>query len=318
MKKGLKITLLALLVLVVAVGLVFALTPTRKLVRYFGPDIDYLRITNVQIDQQTATMNMVTQVKPSLLSGLVDSVAYDFKLYGTSIAKGKKVFSKAEQDGDIQQLKLPVTMNHNVTRELVRRQVREGGKVRAHIIAFIDMRLFGRQQLDFDQDLDMILPALPGQELVDVKITDFGLDNMGMLMTMLIDNPNHFDFYVRRYDIKMKLKDFAFTSGKLKKVYLVKAQSKTPVQVEATSDIRSPLKTTFKAVFGDKDWPYHMVLHSVLEPKSDVVGTIEMDGEKTGSINIVEQLKKIKETNKAQKKAEKAQKKREKEKEARA
>ncbi|MFC6998745.1 hypothetical protein [Rufibacter roseus] len=304
MKKGLKILLTVLLVILVAGVLVFALTPTRKLVSFFAPEIDNLRVTDVKLDEQNATMQMLAEVKPSLLSGFVDSVAYDFRLYGISIAKGKKTFSKAEQKGQTQVLKLPVTMNHNVTRELVRRQVKEGGKVQAHIDAYTDMPLFGRQKLDIDQDLEMIIPALPGQELVDVKITDFGLDNMEMLMTMVIDNPNHFDFYVRRYDIKMKLKDYVFTSGKLKKDYLIKAQSKTPVQVVATSDVKNPIKTTFKTIFGDKDWPYHMTMHSVIEPKSEVVGTVEMSGEKTGSVNIKQQLKKIKETKKAKEEAE--------------
>ncbi|RNI31945.1 hypothetical protein EFA69_05395 [Rufibacter immobilis] len=312
MKKGLKITLLVLLVLLVAGGIFFALTPTRKLISFLAPDIDHLRVTDARINEQTATMNLLAEVKPSLLSGFVDSVEYEFSLYGTPIAKGKKTFSRAEQEGKAQVLKLPMTMNHNVTRELVRRQVREGGKVQAHLEAYSDLPLVGPREFDINQDLDLIIPALPGQELIDVKINDFGLDNMAMTMTLLIDNPNHFDFYVRRYDVKMQLKDHMFTSGKLKKDYLIKAQSKTPIDIVATSDIQKPVKTAFKTIFGDKDWPYRMVTYSVLEPKSDVVGTVAMDNVKTGSINVMQQMKKIMKTNKAQKKAEKEQKKQEK------
>ncbi|MGV3541236.1 MAG: hypothetical protein ACO1OQ_15580 [Rufibacter sp.] len=304
MRKGLKITLLVLLVILVAGAMVFTLTPTRTLV-YLAPEIDHLRVTDAKIDEQTASMNILADVKPTLVSGFIDSVEYDFKLYGTSIGRGKKTFSHAEMEGKVQTLKIPLTMNHNVTRELVRRQVAQGGKVQAVMKAYTHLPLLGQQVVDINQDLDMIIPALPGAELTKLKITDFGLDEMEMVMTMVVDNPNHFDFYVREYKLDLQLKDYMTSVGEVQKEYLVKARSKTPIEISSTGDVKTPIKTAFKTLIGDKDVPYSMTTYMVLEPKSEVVGKVEMNATKTGTINLIEQVKKLKQGKKAEKKAEK-------------
>ncbi|WP_205499868.1 hypothetical protein [Rufibacter psychrotolerans] len=313
MKKGLKIGLLVLLGLVIVAGVVLATTPTRKLLSLFAPKIDRLRITDTRINEETVTMNVLARVEPSLLSGFVDSMVYKLSLFGTKIAEGQKSFERAERQGNPQTLKLPMTMNHNVTRELVRRQVQEGEKVKAQLQIFSDVPLLGQRRFLVDTDLDMVIPALPGAEVTNLTITDFGLDEMEMVMTMHLDNPNEFDFYIRDMDMTLHFPEKMTSVGGTVKDYLVKARSVTPIQIAATSDVKKPLKTTVKTLTGDHTWPYSMKTHMVLEPKSDVVGRVEMDAVKTGKINVVHQVKKIMETKKEEKKAEKEEKKQAKE-----
>ncbi|WP_207432063.1 hypothetical protein [Sabulibacter ruber] len=312
MKRGLKIFLLVILGLIIVGGVVLATTPTRKLLSLFAPKIDRLRITDTRINEEMVTMNVLAHVQPSLVSGFVDSMSYRLSLYGTQIAKGNKSFERDDRKGDAQTLKIPMTMNHNVTRELVRRQAKEGDKVQAYLQIFSDVPLLGRKKFIIEEDLDMVIPALPGATVTDLKITDFGLDEMEMVMTMQLDNPNEFDFYIRDMKMTLNFPEKMTSVGGNVKDYLVKAQSVTPIQIQAVSDVKKPLKTTFKTLTGDQVWPYSMKTHMVLEPKSDVVGTVEMDAVKTGEINVVQQVKKIIKNNKEEKKAEKAEKKAEK------
>ncbi|WP_181304080.1 hypothetical protein [Rufibacter sp. XAAS-G3-1] len=304
MKKGLKITLLLLLLLVVLGGVIIVTTPTKKLISFLAPEIDNIRVTDTRINEETATMNVLMDVKPSFVSTFVDSMVYDFKLYNTSVAHGQKSFER-DANQQKQTIKFPMTMNHHKTRELVRRQVKEGEKVQAHMEAYADVPLFGRQKFDINEDLDMLIPALPGATVPNLKITDFGLDEMEMVMTMTLDNPNHFDFYIRDMKMTLNFPEKMSSVGGTVKDYLVKARSVTPINISAGSDVKKPLKTTFKTLPGGQVWQYNMKIYMVLEPKSDVVGTIHMDAVKTGEINVVQQVKKILNTKKEEKKAEK-------------
>ncbi|ALI99925.1 hypothetical protein [Rufibacter tibetensis] len=308
MKKALKVTLLLLLLLIVIAGVIIVTTPTKKLVSLLAPKIDNIRVTDTRINEETATMNVLMDVTPSLVSSFVDSVTYDFKLYNTSVAQGQKSFER-DASQKKQTMKIPMTMNHNKTRELVRRQVKEGEKVRAHIEAYADVPLFGRRKFDINEDLDMIIPALPGATVSNIKITDFGLDEMEMVMTMNLDNPNDFDFYIRDMKMTLDFPEKMSSVGGTGKDYLVKARSVTSIHIPAVSDVKKPLKTTFKTLTGDQVWKYNMKTYMVLEPKSDVVGTIHMDAVKTGEINVVQEMKKINNDKKAERKAEKAEKK---------
>jgi LEA14-like dessication related protein len=311
MKKGWKIVLLSLLVLVVLGGVIIVTTPTKKLISLLAPEIDNIRVTDTRIGEETATMNVLMDVKPSFVSTFVDSMVYDFKLYNTSVAHGQKSFER-DANQKKQTIRFPMTMNHNKTRELVRRQVQEGEKVQAHIEAYADVPLFGRQKFDIDENLDMLIPALPGATVSNLKITDFGLDEMEMVMTMNLDNPNDFDFYIRDMKMTLHFPEKMSSVGGTIKDYLVKARSVTPISISAVSDVKKPLKTTFKTLTGDQVWQYNMKTYMVLEPKSDVVGTIHMDAVKTGQINVVQQVKQVLKTRKEEKKAEKQEKKEEK------
>ncbi len=309
MRRFLKVLAILIGVIVLAIVLLYLLIPREKLMAMAAPKIDNIRVTDVRIGEEQATMFVLLDVSSKFIPVVLDSVKYDFQLYGQSVAHGEKNLEKTKNNGNKQTIKLPVSMNHNKTRELVRRQVREDEPVRAKIKAYCDLPLFGKEQIDIDKEVDMLIPALPGMEVTDLRIEDFGLDNMKMVMTMQIDNPNKFDYYIREMKMDLQLKDYMHTIGGTSKDLLIKAQQKTSIEVPATSDLQKPLKTTFKTLTGDHVWPYTMKSYMVLEPKSKVVGTVHMDAVKTGKVNVVQQVKKIIKNNKAEKKAEKEAKK---------
>jgi LEA14-like dessication related protein len=306
MIKALKVVGVAVGVILLLGLLAVAVVPREKLFTYLAPDIDQITVTNATITETTAKMDAQLEVTSRLVPVFVDSVAYNFQLYDQSVAQGRQQFPPDSKTRRVQKLVIPVTVQHNKARELVRRQLSEDEKMRARVKAWCRFPLLGSRQIDIDQHLDMALPVLPGAEIVGLKINDFGFDNMAMTMTMAIDNPNDFDFYLRKMTYTVRLKDYMVSTGQLDRQYLIKARQVTNIELPATSDMKRPLKATYKALTGDRDWPYHMKSQMVLEPRTGMVGKVYMNANKNGVIDVVDKLKELKEIKKENKRREKA------------
>jgi LEA14-like dessication related protein len=305
MKKALKLLgVLAGIILLLGLLVVFVL-PREKLFAYLAPRIDKITVANATITETTATMDAQLEVTSRLVPVFIDSVVYDFRLYHQSVAKGRQKFTPDSKTRQVQKLIIPVTVRHNKARELVRRQIAEDQKMQAHVQAWCRFPLLGVRQIDIDQDVDMALPVMPGAEIVGLKINDFGFDNMAMTMTMAIDNPNDFDFYLRKMTYSVQLRDYMTSVGQIDRPYLIKARQVTNIELPANSDMKHPLKAAFKALTGDRDWPYHMKSKMVLEPRTGMVGKVLMNADKYGKIDVVDKLKELKEIKKQKKRQEK-------------
>jgi LEA14-like dessication related protein len=280
--------------------------PREKLLSYLAPDIGKITVTDATITETTAKMNAQLDVSAKLIPVFVDSLVYDFGLYNQSVAKGRQKFTPDSKTRRVQKLIIPLTVQHNQARELVRRQIAEDEKMRVRMTAWCRFPLIGMRQMDIDQEVDMALPVLPGAKITGLKVNDLGLDNMDMTMTMAIDNPNNFDFYLRQMTYTIQLKDYMTSAGKINKPYLIKGRQVTNIELPATSDVKRPLKAGFKALTGDRDWPYHMKSKMMLEPRSGVVGKVYMNSDKHGVIDVVHQLKELKEIKKQKKQQKKA------------
>jgi LEA14-like dessication related protein len=305
MKKALKlIGILILLVLVLGV-IAFLVVPRQKLISYLAPTIENIHVTDTRIDEENATMQVQLGIKSGLVPVFIDSLSYDLRLYDKSVAHGHKSFERNSQKGKSQTLTLPVSMNHNQTRELVRRQVAEDEPVDVNMDVYCDLPLFGRQHFDLNERLDMVIPALPGMEVSGLRIEDVGLDTTKMVMTMRLDNPNEFAFYIKNMKFDLQLSNYMTSVGGTTKDQLIKAHDITEIQVPAVADPKKPLKAAFKLLKGDDKWPYTMKSYMEIEPKSEVVGTVKINSVKTGTVDVGQQIKKLRENKKEKKEAEK-------------
>jgi len=305
MRQVLKIVAIIIGIIILLGVAAVLIVPREKLIAYLAPTIENMRVTDARIGEEKATMQVQLGIKQGLIPVFIDSLAYDLRLFDKSVAQGHKSFERESRQGRQQTLILPVSMNHNRTRELVRRQVAEDEPVNVRMQVYCDLPLFGRQKFDVDERLDMVIPALPGMEVSGLRIEDFGLDSMEMVMTMRIDNPNEFDFYIKDMKFHLQLKDYMTSTGGTGKDQLIKAREVTEIEVPAVSDPKKPLKAAFKALTGDTKWPYTMKSYMEIEPKSQVIGTVRMNSVKTGSVDIVQQVKKLRENKKAKEEAEK-------------
>jgi LEA14-like dessication related protein len=166
MKKAIKITGIILALLILTGAAAVLIIPREKLITYLTPEVKYVTVTNAVITDSTAIMDVQLNVTSSILPVYVDSLAYDFRLYNQSVAKGNQKFSPDSKSGNLQKLIIPVTVEHNKARELVRRQVAEGEKLEARVEAYCRFPFIGIRRIDINRNVDMTIPVLPGANIV--------------------------------------------------------------------------------------------------------------------------------------------------------
>src|SRR5690606_16311073 len=132
-------------------------------------EIDNMRITDAEIGEEKATMLVNVDVTSKMIPVFIDSLEYEMRLYGKTVGKGHKKLDPDSKKGKVQNLSLPLTMNHNQTRELVRKQVKEDEPVQVIMRAYADLPVVGKKQFDIDKQIDMVVPALPGMKLKDLQ-----------------------------------------------------------------------------------------------------------------------------------------------------
>lgn len=168
MKKIIKILGLLLILLLVVAAVTVVVIPREKLITYVAPEVRYITVTNAVITETTAEMDVQLEVTSKLVPVYIDSLVYDFRLFGQSVARGSKKFSPASKNGKVQQLIIPVTLAQDKARELIRRQAAEGEKIKAHVEAYCLLPVVGLRRIDIDREVDMAIP-MPGTEIVPVS-----------------------------------------------------------------------------------------------------------------------------------------------------
>ena len=167
MKKTFKILGLLVMLLLIAGAVFLAFVPREKLIHYLAPEVRYVTVTNAIITAKTADMDVQLEVTSKLIPVFIDSLVYDFRLFNQSIARGSQKFTSASKTGKIQQLIIPVSVAQDQARELIKRQVAEGEKIKAHVEAFCLIPVVGLKRIEIDREVDMTIP-LPGSEIVPV------------------------------------------------------------------------------------------------------------------------------------------------------
>ncbi len=166
MKNALKIIGIILALLLLAGGAALVIIPREKIIAYVTPEVKYVTVTNAVINDSTAIMDVELNVTSRILPVFVDSLAYDFRLYNQSVAKGSQKFTPNSKTGNLQVLIIPVTVEHGKARELVKRQVAEGEKLEARVEAYCRFPIIGIRRIDINRKVDMTIPVLPGTEII--------------------------------------------------------------------------------------------------------------------------------------------------------
>jgi len=169
MKKILKIIGLLVILLLVAGAIAVAVIPRQQLINYVAPEVRYVTVTNAVITETTADLDVQLEVTSKLVPVFVDSLVYDFRLFDESIARGSQKFTAASKTGKVQQLIIPVSLEQDKARALIRRQAAAGEKIKAHVEAYCLFPVVGLRRVDIDREIDMTIP-LPGTEIVPVSV----------------------------------------------------------------------------------------------------------------------------------------------------
>jgi hypothetical protein len=167
MKKAVKIIGGLLLLLVIGIGLILVLTPRQQLEAYVTPAVRYVTVVHAEIHDSTLTMDVQLEVTSKWLPVFVDSLTYDFRLADTTVAAGSKKFADSTKVGPVQTLLIPVALDLEQAQEMALRQLTRGNKLEAQVQAYCRLPLVGIRRFDFNRDVDLAVPVLPGAELLD-------------------------------------------------------------------------------------------------------------------------------------------------------
>ena len=96
----------------------------------------------------------------------VDSLVYDFQLADTTVAAGSRKFADSTKTGQVQTLLIPVTLDFVQAQEMARRQLLQGEKLQAQVQAYCRLPLVGIRRYDFNREVDLAIPVIPGAELL--------------------------------------------------------------------------------------------------------------------------------------------------------
>jgi LEA14-like dessication related protein len=167
MKKAVIIVVGLHLVVIILAALVLVLTPRQKLEAHVTPDVRYVTVANAQISDSTLTMDVQLEVTSKWLPVFVDSLVYDFRLADTTVAAGHKKFADSTKVGSVQTLLIPVALNLEQAQDMARRQLAQGNKLQAQVQAYCRLPVVGIRRFDFNREVDLAVPVLPGAELLE-------------------------------------------------------------------------------------------------------------------------------------------------------
>jgi hypothetical protein len=142
--------------------------PREKLISSVTPEVHYVTVTNAKISDSIATMDVQLEVTSKLLPVFVDSLVYDFRLFGQSVANGNQKFTSDSKEGKLQKLAIPVAIEPKKARELVKRQVAEGEKLQAYVEAYCRLPVVGIRRIAINREVDMLIPV-PGTEIITLQ-----------------------------------------------------------------------------------------------------------------------------------------------------
>jgi LEA14-like dessication related protein len=166
MKKAMKIGATLLLLGVIGAAVALALTPRQKLEAYVTPDVRYVTVANAEITDTTLVMDVQLEVTSKWLPVFVDSLIYDFRLADTTVAAGSKKFAADTKNGQVQTLLIPVALDLQEAQAMAQRQLLQGNKLQARVQAYCQLPLVGIKRFDFNRDVDLAIPVIPGAELL--------------------------------------------------------------------------------------------------------------------------------------------------------
>ena len=161
------VTIVILIGLLVAVaGLIYVFVPKETLLAKVRPDIGNFRVDGTSIGLQHTTIMVVADVTSNAVPVFVDSIAYEISVADNVIRKGSQRFAADSKKGKIQTLEIPVRLSHEEAGAIMHYRVKTGAPLTARIRAYCDLPIVGQKPFDFQKDLDIPLPSIPGLDFL--------------------------------------------------------------------------------------------------------------------------------------------------------
>ena len=277
-----------ILILVFLTGLgVYVFTPRAQLLHYFAPQINFVRISNLLIKENQASLQLHLQATSPLLPVYINNLRYNFKLYDQSISRGQQTLT-TKQNKKTQPITLPLRLNYLQTLPFVQRQLSNNLPVTARFTLLCQIPLLGNETIVLQQTLPFTIPVLVAPEITQVATEEIGFQHLRVILTLQVINENKFDYYLRDMSVKAEFPGYQAVATTIREDYLIKANQVTPIKIFS---VKTLTKADKNLIFqANRSLNYRLKTAMVLEPVQVPIDKISFNASSTGSLTVPQEI----------------------------
>ncbi|QNF35591.1 hypothetical protein HUW51_23845 [Adhaeribacter swui] len=276
------IGIVLILVVVASLG-IYAFTPQEKLLRYVAPQIKVVRISNLQIKKEQATMQLHLQATSPWLPVYISKLQYYFKIFDQSVARGSQSFTNA-QNGKVQPINLSIRANYPQILPLLQRQLADSTPVNASFNLTCRVPLAGIQTIATQATLPIEIPIIIVPEITSLATEEIGFQHMQVVLTLQVSNPNKYDYYLRNLSVSAQFPGYKAVADNIPANYLIKTNQVTPIKITSAKAIEKLDKNNlFRA---NNTLAYQLNTTLILEPVGVPIDKINFQATRSGSVTV--------------------------------
>jgi LEA14-like dessication related protein len=147
-------------------------------------------------------------------------IAYRTEVYGKTISSGITRLDPEKRKN--QSLVFPVKVENEVLKEEIKKHQGDSTEVKMYITQFVNLPFFKTKSVEVVKVVHMRISIIPEVRIKDVEVLDVGLDDMRMLITLSIYNPNNMDFTIKHMKSYVQVKDYATSYSESDKTFHIK------------------------------------------------------------------------------------------------
>ncbi|MFL5729230.1 MAG: LEA type 2 family protein, partial [Cytophagaceae bacterium] len=245
-----------------------------------------ISIMETAIKNRGLELNVKINLKENGVPGFVDSISYRIEVYDVIVSEGSKRIESTKSSA----LVFPSKLDYRKLEQQIKKHQGEKTRVNIYIRFYSTFPLLGNTVTDVKKHADLVVPVIPEVRVTELTVTDFGLDNMQLMVGLSVSNPNNIDFILHEIDYTLDL-EYAHSSGTIRQGNQIAKGSTTEISFPASLDLKHEAKGLLKILEGKRDWPYTLKTRLRLKPGQSRLHNIDINLEKQGTVNVIKGLK---------------------------
>ena len=287
MKKVWQILIFVLILVTLTSLGIYAFTPRTQLLRYFVPKMSFVKISNLLVQNNQASLQLHLQATSSFLPVYVSKLQYNFKLYNQSISQGNQNLT-SQQSNKSQPITLPLRLNYTKALSLFQRQLSDNRSVNAEFKLLCRIPLFGTETITSTEILPFTIPVLVAPTITHLATEEIGFQHLQVMLTLHVTNRNKFDYYLRNLSVNAQFPDYRAVAHNVREDYLIKANQVTPIKILSAKAIAKADKN--KLFRSNSPVAYNLQTVMLLEPVNASIDQITFQSTQSGTITAAQKI----------------------------
>jgi LEA14-like dessication related protein len=251
------------------------------------------KITDISIEETAIgkdyfDLNVRINLTENGLPEFVDSISYQIVIYDSVISNGSK---KVKRQAEKEELVFPARLKYHLLEDQIKKHQREESEISIYMEFYCSFPILGHRKIKVKKQAEMQVPVIPEVRIENIELLKFGLDNMELMLSMSVNNPNNIDFIIREINYHITLEEYAISSGKISKDHRIRKHGLAEITFPVTVDLKHEIKGLYKILKGNRDWSYTMKADLLLKPSDSRLNSVALNTEKRGRIDVIKGLK---------------------------